>query len=185
MSRTPRQQLSTWLREQIAQQKEIDMPALADSAVAHFSADVDFLRDWAADTLRPVAYTLGTQIAADSRVPSVHHAAPAPTGIEAMKPRPTWLTRLEHVNGRYIRLGAMTKQEVSDWAKERRERGTIELHLAGLGDKLAAQMPDDKTVAEVFTDEKIDLWARSLKVQVKVNIPVPQKVRLTTQEAAD
>jgi hypothetical protein len=185
VSKTPRQQLSAWLREQIDGQTQIDMPALADRAVAHFSVDVDFLRDWAADTLRPVAYALGTQIAQDTRVASVTHSGAPAVATADKQPRATWLQRLEHVGDRYIRLGAMNKQEVQDWAKERRERGTIELHLAGLGEKLAAKMPEGKTVAEVFSDDEIDRWARLLTVKSKVTIDAPQKVRLTTQEAAD
>lgn len=184
MDKSPRQVLSSWLRQAMVGADEIDMPALANRAVVHFRGDVAFLQAWAEDTLRPVAYTLGTQIAAQSRIPHVVHGGVAPVEREEAPQRTIWLDRLEHVGDRYIRLRAMVRQDVLAWVEERRERGMIELHLAGLGEKLAAKLADGQTVGEVFSDEEIENWAKQLKVQVKVGIPVPAKFR-RNEEAAD
>jgi hypothetical protein len=184
MDKSPRQVLSSWLRKEMVEADEIDMPALANRAVIHFRGDVAFLQAWAEDTLRPVAYTLGTQIAAQSRIPHVIHDEAAPDEPAEATKRTIWLDRLEHVGDRYVRLRSMGRADVLAWVEERRERGTTELHLAGLGEKLAAKMAEGQTVGEVFSDDEIDRWAKQLRVHVKVNIPVPAKFR-RSEEAAD
>ena len=163
---------------------EVDLPALCRDAVAHFEQDDDFLRAFFRENFYQRVYTLATQVAARSRDVVLLHEPP-PADAPPKPPRPTWLERYEHAGGRYFLLWDMDQDALKVAALEREKRGETELHIAGLWRKLASQLPEGKTVGEHFTDDKIDLWARSLKVQYKVNIPTPAKLKLPIQEAAD
>lgn len=175
--------LANYLRATIADMAEVDLPALTQQAVEHFESDEEFVRQFFRENFYQRVYTIATQICATTRKDMVAHfeTAQPPAPKEA---RPKWLARLEHAAGRYIRLADMDRATLKAAAAERRQRGETELHLSGLWEKLAAKMPEDKTVKEVYSDEEIDRWARLLKVQVKVSIPTPTKLHIT-QEAAD
>ena len=189
MSKTPRQQLSAWMRQRIADMDEVNLPDLARAAVEAHKADAAFLAAWFEDTGYAVAYTLGAQLAAQTRRPVLHQApAPAPDPDVANPPAPRagWFERLEHLGARYLRLGDMTRQDLLDFAVEREGPALTELRLVGLVRKLAGKMADDgKMVREVFSEEEIDRWDRLLKVKVSVSIPVPAKLKTASEEAAD
>lgn len=181
-----RQSETAWMKARIAGESEVHLPSVTKEAVAHFGGDDAYVRAFFAEHAYQRFYTMLTQICASTRVLSVTHEDEATDEPgEAREERPKWLSRLEHAGGRYIRLADMDKKALEAAAAERRQRGETELHLSGLWEKLALKLPAGRTVKEVFSDEEIDRWARNLKVQIKVNIPVPTKLRPTTPEAAD
>lgn len=185
MPKTPRQQLSAWMRQRVADMDEVNLPDLAKRAVAAHRDDAEFLRAWFDDTAYAVAYTLATQIAADTRKPAIREEDAAPAA-PSRRPAEGWFERLEHLGARYLRLGDMTRQDLLDFAVEREGPALTELRLVGLARKLAGKMADDgKKVREVFSEEEIDRWDRLLKVKVSVSVPVPAKLKTASEEAAD
>jgi hypothetical protein len=174
---TPRQQLAAWMRARIADMDEVILPDLARAAVDSLSADDAFLRAWFADTGYPVAYTIGAQIAADTRTAVVDEDAAAAARTER-KPRANWFSRLEHHDGKYTRLGDMTRPQLLSMADERETGAVAELRFVGLARRLAAALPDDHTpVRAQFSEEQIDRWDRLTEVKwaAKLSTPPPPK----------
>jgi hypothetical protein len=116
VSKTPRQQLGAWMRQRIADMDEVNLPDLARQAVAAHKGDKAFLEAWFEDTAYPVAYTIGTQICAETRVPTIDEEA-APAAQTERKPRGGWFSRMEHAGANYLRLGDMTKADLLTMAE--------------------------------------------------------------------
>jgi len=186
MGKTPRQQLAAWLREQVAGSDEVLLPDLAKRAVAAHATDSAFLAAWFADTGYAVAYTLATQVCAETRMrvghdqPSTPETPPAPPA----PPRRAWLDQLEHVGDRYVRFGDMTKEDLRSAIAERKAPALTELHRIGLMERLAGKLGAGQRVREQFSEEDVERWSRLLTVRYSVSIPVPEEVATKTAERA-
>jgi hypothetical protein len=185
MSKTPRQQLGAWMRQRIADMDEVNLPDLARQAVAAHKGDAAFLAAWFEDTAYPVAYTIGTQICAETRVPTIDEEA-APAAQTERKPRGGWFSRMEHAGANYLRLGDMTRADLLTMAEEREGQALTELRMVGLARKLAAQMADDgKRVREVFSEEAIDRWDRLLEIKWTAKVAARAKLATTASDKKD
>jgi hypothetical protein len=188
VEKTPRQQLGAWMRQRIADMDEVHLPDLAREAIAAHRGDTAFLAAWFEDTAYPVAYTIGTQICAETRAPTIDEEA-AQAARPARGLRAGWFSRMEHAGANYLRLGDMTKADLLTMAEEREGQALTELRMVGLARKLAARMADDgKRVREVFSEEEIDRWDRLLEVRWTAKVAAPAALTVETkksEEAAD
>jgi len=184
MQKKPRQELAAWFRQQLAGVEEVVLPDLARKAVAARRDDLEFLQAWYDDTIYAVAYGIGVQVCAETRVPRVEHDTPSQPAATEGAPRRRWLDAFEHVGDRYLRLGEMTKADLLRAAEERERPALTELHRVGLMRRLGEKLRGEQRVGEVFTEEQIDRWARLLKVKFTVTIPTPEKLTATSEEAA-
>jgi len=131
MQKKPRQELAAWFRQQLAGAEEVLLPDLARKAVEARRDDLEFLQAWYDDTIYPVAYGIGVQVCAETRVPRIEHDTPSPVAATEGVPRRRWLDALEHVGDRYLRLGEMTKADLLRAAEERERPALTELHRVG------------------------------------------------------
>lgn len=184
MSKTPRQRVSAWMREEMAGKSEVMLPDVVDRMVDHFKSDPEFVRAFLTEMLRPIAYSIAQQVCAGSRdTHLVYDDSPPAPAIRAAV-RPKWWVWQEHAGSRHVLLPEMTSADLLLAATEREKRGEVEYRLAGLWRKLAAKLGEGQLVGEVFDEEAIDRWARLLKVQVKVTIPVPTTLNPQGDKAA-
>lgn len=181
MGKTPRQQLAAWLREQVAESDEVLLPDLAKRAVTAHASDSDFLAAWFADTGYAVAYTLATQVCAETRT-RMEHETPAVSEMSTAKPRRGWLDQLEHVGDRYVRFGDLTREDLRTAIDERKAPALTELHRIGLMERLAGSLDVGQRVRDKFSEQDVDRWARHLKVKYSVSIPVPEKLATKQKE---
>ncbi len=185
---TPRQRITAWMRERIADADEVVIPDLARQAIAVHRDDLAFLQAWFDDTAYVVAYGIGTQLCHETRGNVVaYHDAPSAAdadGPNPAVPRRRWLDEMEHVGLRSLRIGQMTKADLLIAASEREKPMLTELHRIGLFRRLADKMGATQRVSEVFTEEQVDRWARLLRVKYSVTIPVPAKLATNEKEHA-
>jgi pyruvate/2-oxoglutarate dehydrogenase complex dihydrolipoamide acyltransferase (E2) component len=196
-ARTTRVQVAGWVRQAIADQPEVSLPDLADAAMVHFGDDPAFLQAFFREHVREMVYTLAQQVVGSSRSTRLRFESLQPVvttdaAEQGGQPRPVevraktcWPTWFEHAGSRHVRLFDMQRGDLLAAAEERERRGQTELQLAGLWRKLASNLPEGKSVGEVYTEESIDRWARLLKVQFKVTIPPPATLLQTADAAAD
>lgn len=169
---SPRRQVRTWLREQIADQTEVEIAVLYRRMIAHFAEDPTFVRAWLAETLPAVAYEETRSIVGDTRGGHVLFGdvllSREATDRRLAASRPRWQLWLEHVGDRHVRLVEMTRNDLLAAASIRRERGETEIRYAELWEELASRLSGKKRVGDVFTSEEIDALARSLRIQIEV-----------------
>ena len=158
-----RAQVRQWVREQMEDASEVDLPALAGRAVAHFRGDAAFIQTFLDESLPTLVYDIASSIGSKTRLLSFgDHLATRATVADAATRHTVFERWLEHAGARHIRLLSMTKADLLVAAEERRKRGEHDMWLSRLWVRIAKDMSDEDTVGERFTTEEIEKLAQEL-----------------------
>jgi hypothetical protein len=162
MADSARSVVRGWLRDQIRERDEIEVPDLADRAINHFKADGQFLEMFMAEMLPSVISDMAYAIFQRSR----HDALRVGSKVmsreafdrEAMR-RSRFRGWMEHAGDRHISLYALTRATGKIAAAERRERGGEEYRRAEFIERLTERLRGKQTVADKWSDEEIEALA--------------------------
>ena len=104
-----RQEVRTWLAEQIRAKRSFKLPKLVDRAVKVFAADHGFLRRFASEMLRQAIYELAVNELSEARGPISLNAVPVKLGSSvSASVWERWEQHFEHAGETYIRLPDLT-----------------------------------------------------------------------------
>lgn len=171
VEKSTRQQVAEWVRAQMEGQEAVSLPDLVNDAVAHFEPQRSFVRQFLAESLRPIIYDLASTVAKQSRRNFVVAGDELVTREElterSNKRASRWESWLEHVGGKHVRLLDMTREELILAADIRRGRADSELRIAHLWDALAAKLEGGQRVRDRFTPAEIETMRRLMNERAK------------------
>ncbi len=168
---SPRRQYRAWIREELEGREAVSLPELTETILVRLKSDAALLDAWLSESLAPLVAQDIRQICSATRSHVVFgDEALAPTALKAKvaASKPRWQAWLEHAGDRHVRLMDMQKEDLLAAADEREQRGMSNIELAALWRELAARLPADRKVGDLFTEEQIEALAASLRVEVNV-----------------
>src|SRR5712692_2359332 len=165
---TARARLGQWVRAQVRDKAEVELPDLVEAAVSAVQADKAWTRDFLHDGLQPLIYDLAQRVMATGRAPGDiirtgdRLISKADFEEEARK-QPRWANWYEHLAGRYIRLLDMRQADLLAAAQVRQEQAKPYLERAAFLKALAVKLPDAQcTVGEAFSEAEIEAVRQTL-----------------------
>lgn len=161
---TRRKALREWLREEIDQQVSIDLPDLADRAVAHFMQDKAFMAGVAKDIIRPAVYEMGVQLLARTRDEAtimLGDEAVTETEFERRAQRVAlrWTRWMEHTGTDYRQFMRLDSAALTAAADRRVKRADTEKKIARFERLLAKNLEGKEVVEDRYTAEELEeIW---------------------------
>jgi hypothetical protein len=148
--------LRQWIREQINDQDEISVPALADQAVTHFSNNKAFLQQLALETLPKMLADMVYDVLSRDRGRAIRLGDTLVTQTGFDRRVSKFRAWYEHAGrDRTISLLALTRETGKIAADERRRRGDEEHRRARFIEELTQELKDGETVGDRYSDQEI------------------------------
>lgn len=162
----PRSELRTWLKDAIADEKEVHVPSLTNSALSWLQSRDGLHAALSEQLLRQAVYQEVQGVVGLAR----HRALSDDVDLseEEFEKRTSkfasrFLSWFEHVGDKHIRLMDADRTYLLAAAKLRRDRGSHELHLAVFFEQMADGLEGGQKVAERFTPEEIEAIYQRVK----------------------
>lgn len=149
--------LREWMRDRIHLLGEVKIRELGEEGYLFLAEDQDRLNQFVTERVYDMAAEIGRAVLLETRRIRRFYEAEAKTEEEKQARLGRWFQRMEHqpLRGNYMRLQAMTKQDLLAAAEEREKRATVEMVTARWYRLLAAGMTDDQTVKERWQPEQV------------------------------
>ena len=150
--------LREWMRDRISLAGEVKIKELGEEGIQFLAEDQERLNQFVTERVYDMAAEIGRAVLLETRRIKRFYEAEAKTEEEKQQRLSRWFQRMEHqpVRGNYMRLQAMTRQDLLSAAEEREKRATVELVTARWYRLLAAGMvADDQTVSQRYTPEQV------------------------------
>jgi len=151
-----------WLRDQIREHDEVQVPDLVHRAITHFKSDGQFLEMFMAEMLPGMISDMALNLFQRSRRDALRVGDKVMSREvferEAAR-RSKFRGWMEHAGDRHINLYALTKATGKIAAAERRERGGEEYRRAEFIERLTEGLRGKQTVADKWSDEEIEALA--------------------------
>jgi len=159
-----RQEVRTWLAEQIRAKRSFKLPKLVDRAVKVFAADHGFLRRFASEMLRQAIYELAVNELSEARGPISLNAVPVKLGSSvSASVWERWEQHFEHAGETYIRLPDLTATLGKLAIAERRARLDMEARNVEFLSRLIAPLGSQQKVRDCWKPEQVSSLYESLQ----------------------
>lgn len=156
-----------WIEREIGAETTFKIPDIANKLTEVILADKTFLAAYVRKTLRDqvyehvrrhVAKTRDIVVLANGDVHErddyTEHAVTTSKG---------WLQRAEWVGPRHILLGDITREELLDAAKLRRQQAEPHLELAILFERLAKQLKPEQKLGHKFSETQVEALYQQIR----------------------
>jgi len=149
--------LREWMRDRIQLLGEVKIRELGEEGYLFLAEDQDRLNQFVTERVYDMAAEIGRAVLLETRRIRRFYEAEAKTEEEKQARLGRWFQRMEHqpIRGNYMRLQAMTKQDLLVAAEEREKRATVELVTARWYRLLAAGMTEEQTVMDRWKPEQV------------------------------
>ena len=164
--------LREWMRDRISLAGEVKIKELGEEGIQFLAEDQERLNQFVTERVYDMAAEIGRAVLLETRRIKRFYEAEAKTEEEKQQRLGRWFQRMEHqpVRGNYMRLQAMTRQDLLSAAEEREKRATVELVTARWYRLLAAGMSDEQTVSDRYSPEQVASFYESAADSLLANL---------------
>jgi hypothetical protein len=164
--------LREWMRDRISLAGEVKIKELGEEGIQFLAEDQDRLNQFVTERVYDMAAEIGRAVLLETRRIKRFYEADATTDEERQARLGRWFQRMEHqpIRGNYMRLQAMTRQDLLAAAEEREKRATVEMVTARWYRLLAAGMTDEQTVRDRYTPEQVARFYDSASDSLLANL---------------
>lgn len=164
--------LREWMRDRISLAGEVKIKELGEEGIQFLAEDQERLNQFVTERVYDMAAEIGRAVLLETRRIKRFYEAEAKTEEEKQQRLGRWFQRMEHqpVRGNYMRLQAMTRQDLLLAAEEREKRATVELVTARWYRLLAAGMTEEQTVRDRYSPEQVASFYESAADSLLANL---------------
>ena len=154
-----------WVRDEIENESEIDLPELADKAVSYFQTDNVIMGRLFAEGMRNLVYSLAESVLAQTRpnLRIVGGKAQDPEKLTTKVRKKAWEAWMEHVGDKHVRLVEMDRESLLTAAAGRRLSANRNVEIARLFEGIASRLEGGEVVGDRFGHDDIE----SLRIQLE------------------
>ena len=164
--------LREWMRDRISLAGEVKIKELGEEGIQFLAEDQERLNQFVTERVYDMAAEIGRAVLLETRRIKRFYEAEAKTEEEKQQRLGRWFQRMEHqpVRGNYMRLQAMTRQDLLVAAEEREKRATVEMVTARWYRLLAAGMTEEQTVKDRYSPEQVATFYESAADSLLANL---------------
>jgi hypothetical protein len=160
------------MRDRISLAGEVKIKELGEEGIQFLAEDQERLNQFVTERVYDMAAEIGRAVLLETRRIKRFYEAEAKTEEEKQQRLGRWFQRMEHqpVRGNYMRLQAMTRQDLLSAAEEREKRATVEMVTARWYRLLAAGMTEEQTVKDRYSPEQVASFYESAADSLLANL---------------